>query len=143
MVVLLPMLVTNQLGSMGDPFFANISAAGRAGGRDSPLSLTNAGIRAARAVHHVEGRRAAGGRADQRVRVSPVLQMAVSAGAFYLAYCKQGLAFPDARGYGKVRIPRRLREGLQDGRTLLHRFNHMEECIRCGMCMKAARRTRN
>ena len=110
MVVLLPMLVTNQLG-MGDPFFCKYLCPQGVLEGAIPLSLTNAGIRAA----HVEGRRAAGGRVDQRVRVSPVLQMAVSAGRVLCA-SKQGLAFPNARGYGQMRILRRLREGLQDGR---------------------------
>ena len=76
MVILLPMLVTNQLG-MGDPFFCKYLCAG---GCDSTFPDERGHPRRAGQAVHMEKLRAAGGCSGQCVYVSSLLQVALPAG---------------------------------------------------------------
>ena len=115
MVVLLPLLAVNELG-MGDPFFCKYLCPQGVLEGAIPLSLTNAGIRAALGkLFHMEGLHPAGGHRGQRGVLPPLLQVAVPAGRVLCA-AEQGLAVPDARRHPQMRLLRSLCKGLQDRR---------------------------
>ena len=114
MVVLLPLLAVNELG-MGDPFFCKYLCPQGVLEGAIPLSLTNAGIRAALGKLFTW-------------KACILLAVIVGSVVFYRPFCKwlpagrvlcaaeQGLAVPDARRHPQMRLLRCLCKGLQDGR---------------------------
>ena len=114
MVVLLPLLAVNELG-MGDPFFCKYLCPQGVLEGAIPLSLTNAGIRAALGKLFTWKPASCWRSSWQRGVLPPLLQVAVPAGRVLCA-AEQGLAVPDARRHPQMRLLRSLCKGLQDGR---------------------------
>ena len=105
MVVLLPALVVNEMG-MGDPFFCKYLCPQGVLEGAIPLSLTNAGIRAALGKLFTW-------------KACILLAVIVGSVVFYRPFCKWLCplgAVPDARRHPQMRLLRSLCKGLQDGR---------------------------
>ena len=85
MVVLLPAVIVNTSG-MGDPFFCKYLCPQGVLEGAIPLSLTNAGIRAAWEAVQLEILHSAGSCGRQRGFLPPVLQMAVPLGGGLCTY---------------------------------------------------------
>ena len=114
MVILLPAFLVNDVG-MGDPYFCKYLCPQGVLEGAIPLSLANAGIRAALGKLFTW---------KLCVLISvvvlsvlflpPVLQMALPAGRV-LRLAEQGIPFPDEGRWKQMRLLREMRQSLQDG----------------------------
>ncbi len=124
---------------MGDPFFCKYLCPQGVLEGAIPLSLTNAGIRAALGklfsmeMLHVLLAVVVG----SVVYVPPVLQVAVPAWARSMRCMNQVSLFPDARGSAHTCVSCGACARACPMDVDITKSPNHAECIRCGMCMKA------